>query len=227
MSAYLTTDKFGIADTNWKPLSYSKDPFSSAFNAQDSNGDNVCETVTDTGFSHQNEYQYCGTGDTNGNISWPTIVLGNDTAHAVLVTGVTIATSNTERPKLTVTGEDAFGTSTNQYTLTMPDVAAAKRASAMGFVADTTSVTRVTSSTWAATAQTAYVQDSQGQRVLSDVYGARVEASGELVSCTSTATAVADTANGYALSGPVGAKQSNNSYGSSTVNVYKNLTADT
>jgi len=226
MSFGVTTDKFGIADTNWKPLNLSSEPISSQANAQDSFGDNVCESVFDTAYSYSQEYQYCGAGDTLGNIVFPTLVIGNDTTNAVLVTGVTLATSNTERPRMTLAGEDAFGTSTNQYTLTMPTVSGSKKAQALGFVADTTTVTRVNSSTWAATAQTSYVQDSDGQRVLADVYGARIEASGELVSCTGIATAAADTANGYALSGPVAKSQENTGYGSSTVNVFKNLTAD-
>ena len=227
MSYGANTDKFGISDTNWKLLSYSADPISSNANAQDSNGDNVCETVFDTAYSYSAEYQFCGAGDTSGNVTWPTIVLGNDTTNSVLVTGATISTSNTERPRLSMSGEDPFGASTNAYTLTLPTVPAAKKATAMGFVPDTTSVTRVNSSSWTATAQTSYVQDSDGQRCLADVYQARIEASGDLVSCTSTATAIADTANGYTLSGPVGKSESNTSYGSSTVNVFKNLLADT
>lgn len=227
MSYGVTTDLFGIADTNWKPQNIGSDGFGSLNNAQDSLGNNVCETLTDTGYSYSQEYHYCGTGDTAGNIVWPALVLGNDTANNVLVTGVSIGTSNQARPTLTMTGETAFGTSTNQYTLSMPTVAAKKQAQAMGFVPDTASVTRVNSSTWSATAQTAYVTDSTGQRVLADIYGARIEASGELVSCTGTATAVADTANGYALSQPVSTQQENTGYGSSTVNVFKNLTADT
>jgi hypothetical protein len=223
-------DKFGIADTNWKLQSYTKDPVSSNATAQDENGDNACETVFDTAYSHTNEYQYCGTGDTSGNIVWPSgLVLGTDTTNAVTKNGVTINTSNTERPRLTVTGDDKFGTSTQTYTLSshLPTLPAGKVATPMGFIVDTTSVTRTNSSTWAATAQTALVQDSNGQRVCLDLYQGRIEASGELISCTSTATAVADTANGYTLNGPVGSGEENTGYGNSTVNVFKNLLADT
>jgi len=227
MSFGATTDHFGIADTNWKLQSSDKSPISSNANAQDSNGDNVCETVFDTAYSYTATYGFCGTGDTSGNVVWPTLYAGSDTANAKLRTGYSVATSNTARPTLTVNGEDAFGTSNSTYTVAPPTIPAAKLATAMGFVADTASVTRVNSSSWNFTTQTAYVQDSQGQRCQADVYQGRIEASGELTSCTSTATAIADTANGYTLSGPVGSSETNTAYGTATVNVFKNVLADT
>ena len=227
MSFGATTDHFNIADTNWHLLTSGKSPVSSAANAQDSTGDNVCETVFDTAFSYTATYAPCGTGDTSGNVEWPTLYLGNDTTSAILRTGYSVATSNTARPVLTVNGETAFGTSNATYTLAPPTISIGKVASAMGFVPDTATVTRVTGSTWGITGQTAYVQDSQGQRCQSDVYGARVEASGELVSCTATATAIADTTNGYAVTGPVGNAETNTGYGTGSVAVYKNITADT
>ena len=223
MSYGASTDHFGIADTNWKLQSSSKDPISSNATGQDENGDNACETVYDTAFAYTASYRYCGTGDTSGNVVFGTRILGADTTNSKLLTSVGVTTSNTERPMMTVNGEDLFGTPSHTYTLTMPTVTAAKTAQGMGFTADT--VTNLLSSTWTAAAQTSYAQDSDGQRVISDVYQGRIEASGELMSCTGTPGAAADT--GYTLNGPVSNSQSNTGYETATVNVFQNLLADT
>jgi hypothetical protein len=221
MAFGVSTDPFGItyAGADWKQVSYSEEPVASNANVQDENGDNVCETVFGEAKNYTAEYQYAGTG---ANVVFPTLVLGTDTVNDILVTGATVATSNTERPKLTVTGETAFGESASDYTVAFPTVVNAKKAAAMGF--EVTTGTRLNSSTWAITAQTAYVLDEDGERVLADVYGARIEASGDLVSCTGVAAATA--ASGYTLSQAVSAAEENQGYGSGTINVFKNQVAD-
>jgi hypothetical protein len=221
MAFGVSTDPFGIttADPDWKQVRYGEEPTASNANVQDENGDNVCETVFGEATNFTAEYQYAGDG---ANVVFPTLVLGTDTVNDVLVTGATVTTSNTERPRLTVTGETAFGVSASEYTVAFPTVANAKKAAAMGF--DVTAGTRLNSSTWAITAQTAYVLDENGDRVLADVYGARIEASGELVSCTGVAAATA--ASGYTLSQAVSAAEENQGYGSGTINVFKNQVAD-
>lgn len=221
MSFGASTDKFGIADTNWKLLSYSEEPQKSNATAEDSNGNTDCETVYDTSAGYTNEYQYCGAGDTGGNVVFPTLRYGVDTTNGVLVTGATVTTSNTERPKLSVKGELLAGTGrTNSTdTLAWPTVSAAKKATAMGITPDTNS--KVTSATWTLSLQVANVMDSQGRRVLNDAYRPRIEASAELIKCSGTPGAAA--AAGYTLDGPLSKAQSNTGYGTATVNVFKNL----
>jgi hypothetical protein len=182
--------------------------------------------VYDTSYTMTNEYAYCGVGDSNGNVVFPTLVAGAvDTENSSVITGFTIATSNTGKARLTVNGELYYGDSSGPatYTPTLPTVSASKKASAMGFTLDT--VSRLTASSWAFTTQTSYVQDSNGQRVCLDLYGGRIEASGDLVSCTGVPGAAAD--SGYTLSGPVASNGTNTGYTTGTVNVFKNVLQDT
>jgi hypothetical protein len=225
MSYGATLDYFNLANANWRLQSSSKSPVKSNSNAQDSNGDNVCETVHDTSATFSCEYASCGVGDTGGNVVFPTLVAGTiDTENSSIITGFAIATSNTARPKLTVTGEKYYGdtSGTATYSPTLPTIKAGKKATAMGFTPDTNS--RVTSSTWNFATQASTVLDSNGQRVVVDISQGRIDASGELVSCTAIAAATA--AAGYTLDGPNGSSTQNTGYGSSTVAVFKNVIKD-
>jgi len=67
--------------------------------------------------------------------------------------------------------------------------------------------------------------DSNGLTKVLDVHGGRLEASNDIVSCASEATAIADTAKGWAINAGPSQDEENTGYGSGTVSVFQNLTA--
>ena len=226
MSFGVTRDWFAFADTNFEVQSSSASGNASNAQAVDSNGDVACETVFDTGIGYEVTYSMCSgsalpAGFKGGN------VIAYDTNTNILITGGSVSTSGTEFPTFTVTGETLYGTASgNLYDFQAEvSVSGAKTAQAIGFIADTN--TKASSSSVTFSASVAKVQDSQGQTVCMDVYGGRIEASGELISCTAIAGAAADTANGWALSSPVSTSEENTGYGSGSINVFENLASVT
>jgi len=210
-----STDKFGLADTNWKLQDYGSDFSSSQAQALDQYGDVACETTYDTGTSYSNTYMYCGSGDSSGNVVFPTVNLGEDTGNAVYVTGATVETSNTDWPKLTITGETTAGSPGIGDTVTFPSVAAGKVATALGCTADTGSY--VQSSSWSRTVQIQYGYDSDGARCIASSTGDRIEATTEVVACTGTPGVTIDTA--FTQSGG-GLSESNTGYATYSATMY-------
>ncbi len=233
-----TTDHFGFADTNWRPQSTSKSPRSSNAQAEDSNGDIACETVYDTGYTYEVQYRITkgAAADTNHDtnaLEWPATLKGGTVVDGIVITGATIETSNTERPLVTVSGEDIGGADSTAFsTYDWPSVVpsdtnsgalrAVKKAQAIGFSPDTN--TRVNSSTLDLTTELAATADSQGERVAADVYQGRAEASADLVSCDTIAD-ISSVDTGWTQNGPVEQSEENEGYGSSSVNVFQNLSA--
>ena len=226
------TDHFGYADTNWRLQSSGKTARSENAQCEDSFGDVAAEKVFDTGYNYECVYEVIkgqaedtGAGIAANEVAWPATLKGGTIVAGVAITGVDVETSQTERPRVTVTGEDignADSTGFATYDFDLPSIKAVKQAQAMGFTPGGS--TRVTGASLNCTVQMAATQDSQGNRVAADVHGGRVEGSGELVACDTAPTATADT--GFALTGPVETSQENTDYGTASVNVYKNINRD-
>lgn len=223
-----TIDYFNLADTTWKLQDFGADPQKSNATASDEKGDVVCETVHDTSYGYSNSYAYCGTGDTSGNVVYPTIKGGQvnviDTGNSSVISGVTVTTTNDGAPVLAVTGEKLYGPNVPTYTLNLPTISAGHLATNIGFIPDTNS--RTTGSTYTFSSTMSKVMDSQGQTSCMGIHAGREEATNELVSCTAIASGVADTANGWTLDGPIASAGDNTSYGTSTANVFQNLAQD-
>ena len=231
------TDHFGFADTDWRLQSTSKTARSENAQCENSFGDVEAEKVFDTGNNFECVYEVIkgqvedtASGVEAGEIAWPATLKGGtivgDTGSGIVITGATVETSQTERPRVTVTGEDignADSTGFAVYDFDLPSIKAVKQAQAMGFTPGGN--TRVTSATLSCTVEMAATQDSQGERVAGDVHGGRVEGTGDLVACDTEPTATADT--GFELSGPIEVSQENTDYGTASISVFKNILRDT
>ena len=179
----------------------------------------TAETVFDTGYGYEVSYRYLKAASSNIDTR---ITVGTIVASAIQAHGITIATSNTERPTITVSGEDFHGDTTGSKTysssLAVTGTKTAQTFSA--FTVDTNS--RAISSTATISTQLAKAHNATGYTAAMDVYQGRVEVSAELQSATAVASAAADT--GFTLAGPVGNTEENTGYGSSSLTVFKNLT---
>jgi len=228
MAFGVAQDYWALGDTIWEPQSSTLTPQASLANAQDSEGDNACEQQYNAYDQWSVVYKLVGLAADTVTVSSKTkcgTIIAIDTATKGVVTSIEVATANTDFPTITVAGEEWYGdTEARTYTDPFPDISPLKYGQAIGFVADTYS--RVTSSTGSMTVQVARVADSVGVFVRTAVYQGRAEASGELVHCTTTAGAVADTAHGWALTKNNDVNSDNASFGTSTVNAYQNVSAD-
>jgi hypothetical protein len=215
------TDHWSLADTNHKLMTSSKTPQKQNAQAVDSEGDVVAETVFDTRYTYEAQYRHVGTAAWALDSVVNPAKLGQIVASNKIITGITIATTNTERPTVTVTGEDYAGdTATQQVYATGLSVPTGKIASGLGAITPDAN-SRIVSSTANCTAQVASAQDSEGTTVTVDVYAGRVEVSAELQSATAVAGATADT--GYTADGGTGSNEENTGYGGSTFAVFKNI----
>jgi len=211
------TDHYGLADTNIKLIASSKAPNSQIAQAMDSQGDVTAETVFDTFYSFECQYRKVA----GASLTLDTIAQVGQIISSIGITGIAVATNNTERPTFTVTGETYFGdTSTSEKYASGIAILATKTAQDFSaFTCDT--VTRVVSTSATMSSQVDRAQDSQGQTVATAIYQGRLEVSGELQSATAVAAATADT--GYTLNGPIGNTEEHTGYGNSTINVFKNV----
>jgi len=232
MSFGALTDYIGAADTKYQLQSSAKNPASSGnAQVQDEDGTTVCETVYG-----QHDVWVCGyeivsnTKDTAGTYVPLSIdtkamigsVIAIDTTVRALVTGIELGTSQTERPQFSVTAEEFEGDTSDVHTFASGvTVIGIKRAQALGFVADTDSY--ITSSSLSLSGQTAPTLGATGARVNNVVYQGRAEATGELASCSATPGAAADT--GWTLATDPSFVEENTAYGTSSVAVFKNITA--
>lgn len=226
-----TIDYLGFGDTRFEPQNSSVTPSAQEVQAEDSEGDVVCSSVISAAKAWSVAYRIVQ-GDTAGSdavdltgvLKVGTIVTPSDdsTAKAV-VTKVDLATDNKNWPLLTVSADQWFGdTEDHTYSLVGTTAVQAKKiAQSIGFSEDTNS--RVNSASVSYSAQIVRVADSVGTYVKTAIYGGRAEGNGTLVGCTAVAGGAADT--GWTLQNEVEASTDNESYGTSTYNVFRNLTA--
>lgn len=222
MSYGIDSDIFGLG----QPVqSVSKSgPNPSEAQAQDENGDVAASTIYDTSAGDAVSVTYAGSiGDTAGAIDLSGIK-GGKVINGYVVTGMGVTTSNTDYPQIVISGQKTstvdgdIAKYTHGITLN-----AGKGAQAFGATAGGTS--RLTGSSASFAVQVARVMDSTGEEAAIDVYGGRVDATNTLVGVTGAPSATADT--GFTLLGGPSEEESNTGYATGTVNLFKNITADT
>lgn len=229
--SYGATDYFGLS--NGSTVLVQSGEFSPSYSTDatvsDSNGDIRCRTKAGQTDEYSNEYKLCGGGDTNNDINIDTFAKVGDVVNSgalwLHVTSISVSTSNSEEPTLSITGiaEDST-TSHNTYSFG-ETVRAKKIAQTFGLVALDTG-NYVTSGSIEISGNTSTVEDSQGDIVCREPYGYRLTASNTLQNCTSAPTATADTANSWNLENPIGLSSTNTDYESVSVEVFKDLTKD-
>jgi len=227
MSFGSTTDHFTLENTDWELQSSSKTPEASSAQALNEFGDVDAQTEYEETETVECVYKLVSNG-TDGSVSLPVNFKGGYKSGDYIITGGSVNTSNTERPTLTVTGEKYFGAETTvlrvyDFATAIGPLLALKVATAIGFVLGVD--TALNGSSVSASIEVARTLDSEGAIAVTDTYNGRLEASGELVSSSAAPSATADTSS-WTLAKDNDVSQENTGYGSGTVNVYQNLTAD-
>jgi hypothetical protein len=233
MSFGVTTDYFALGDTNWRPQTDQLTP-SAAGKAQalDSHGDIQASTVHGKAAAYSTSYKVVnGTGATDSFVLSAKVKLGNivviDSGHKVVVTGISVATSNRDFPVVTVSGPQYFGDSLTQNVYTPPGASplyARKKAQAIGVTLSAGN--RLNSCTANYTLPVVQVADSLGAFVKTDAYQGEAEVSAEAVNASAAPAIAADTANGWAVSKDQDINTSNTDYGRGTLTVFKAILPD-
>jgi len=222
------SDYFGLASTDWELQSSNIAHENSSAQAADENGDISCETEYEETASVECVYRLVTNG-TLGLIGLPAnfkagyVATLSDVKYAI--TGGSLATSNTERPLLTVTGERLEGNDTGahldayDFAGAIGDIHAKKVATEIGFTKGTGNL--LNSCTVSFSSETSRALDADGAIAIKDIYAARMESTGELVACG----AFGEPAVAASWTKPRNAEQatSNTEYNSGSVMVYQNL----
>jgi hypothetical protein len=223
------SDYFGLADTDWELQSSSLSPENSSAQALDENGDVSCETEYEQTASVECVYKLTSVGDESNEVELPANFQAGYVADfsgtKYVITGGSLATSNTERPILTVSGERLEGTDVGahldlyDFAGTIGAINAKKVATEIGFTKGTGNL--LNSCSVAFSSETARALDADGAVAIKDVYAARIESTGELVACSTFGEHVVP--DGWTK--PRNAEQatSNTEYNSGSVMVYRNL----
>ncbi|MFA5321385.1 MAG: hypothetical protein WC373_01820 [Smithella sp.] len=221
------TDHFGLANDDWELQSSSLTPEASSAQAKNEYGDVIAETQYEETESVECVYKLKSNG-TLGSVSLPANFKGGYKATTHVITGGTLNTSNTDRPILTVKGEeffpvaDATALRVYDFATAIGEILAKKVATAIGFTL--TGDTKLNASSVSASVDVSRVLDDEGAIVMVDTCNGRLEASGELVIATGTPAATA--AASWTLMKGNDVNTENTGYGGGTVNVYQNLTAE-
>jgi hypothetical protein len=230
MSYGVTSDYFGLGDTDWRPQSNQKAPTAAGeAQAEDSHGDVQASKVHGKAGAWTTTYKVVG-GDTGLGIA-AKIKLGQivaiDSLTNAVITGFGLATNNRDYPVATVNGVEFFGDSLSQLQYTIPGVAAIKplkRAQPIGM--SVAGNNRLNSSELRTTLEVLQAPDSLGVFVQTDAYKGRAEATGEAVNASAAPVMAADTTTGWALQTAQGVNAGNTDYGKGTLAVYKNILPD-
>jgi hypothetical protein len=223
MSFGVDTDPWGFADTHIKIQSATPHD-SSATEAQceDSNGDVNESTMHDTTNAIVATYQSCHDTalvfyDTTAGVDFR---LGKVIGGKV-ITSIEVATSNKERPTITITGEStsAADTSVQKYDPSDLEISGERKATKIGATVDTNS--KLVGSSATASVTVVKVLDSDGNEACKDVHGGRVEATDDFVGCAGAPGASEDT--GWTKSAGSSEAQENTAYATGSIAVFKNL----
>jgi hypothetical protein len=224
------TDTLAFAETGIHLISVAPSKQGSAAQCPDSNGNVVEETVFDTGtgYVHRYEVDQGKTALIYDTTAAKDFRLGKVIGGKV-ITGINAIRSNTEKLAIELTSENTSQTDTQveKFTPSYPAnfLAGGKGALAAGIVI---SAGKVISSSINSNVQVSKGLDSNGDQVTKEVYAGRMEASNELMSNDTDPVAVADTANGWALSpGGSGPGETNTGYPTRTSEAFQNLAQDT
>lgn len=238
MSYGVTTDTLGLiaGDTKsaWKQISSSQSPGTNEAQATDSKGTIAASTIYDT--VTQYEFAYVTCSDTAIDLY--------DTATAVdfrlgkviggkVITGADLATSQTDRPVLTIRAETCGenDTAVNKFTPLFGSATGARQAQRLGFIPtanDTVTNIDVTGSTISNSVKVSRTQDSRGITQCMNVSAGRCEGTTNMVAVVgATVGGAADAANGYTLSSGPSTDKGNTEYGTGSATYFQNLAMDT
>ena len=228
MSFGIDSDFWAFADTNIILQSSTQSPVKSEAQAVDSNGDVTAATMYDCYIEYSSTYRSCSdTALVFYDAAAGADVRGGTVISNKVVTGIGVTTEPTGRPEIVISGRTAPAASTDslvtKYDPSDLAISGARKATPIGVTADT--VSKVTGASGSFSVDVAVVHDSVGVVKCLDVYGGRVEASGDLVGATGDPGAAADT--GWTLSGGPSEDKENTGYGTGSISVFKNLTKDT
>jgi len=225
-------DPWGIAadatmGVTWKLQSVSNDLSPSEAEAQDSNGDVCAATMYDTANQTKSAtYVACDTG---------TLILHDTTDDApdyrpgtvksgFVITSIGLETSNSAQVKMTVAGQATSIADSDaliaKYSPADLEIAITRKAIPVGFSVDTGN--KLNSSSITLSVDVARELDSQGAECVTDVYGGRIEASGDYVGCSAAAGASGDT--GYRVTSGPSISETNTAYETGSIGVKKSLT---
>jgi len=222
-------DPWGIAadstmGVTWKLQSVSNDLSPSEAEAQDSNGDVCAATMYDTANQTKSAtYVACDTGtlvlyDTTTSVDYRagTVISG------FAITSIGLETSNSAQVKMTVAGQKtaSLQAAIAKYDPADLEIAITRKAIPVGFSVDTGN--KLNSSSITLSVDVARELDSQGAECVTDVYGGRIEASGDYVGCSAAAGASGDT--GYRVTSGPSISETNTAYETGSIGVKKSLT---
>lgn len=222
------TDFFGLADANWELQSSNYNPESSQAQAEDEYGDIDCEERYENTASVECVYKLKSNG-TLGKVDLPADFQGGHSneegGDTFVITGGTLACSNTERPTLTVSGVEMHGATDAlaiyDFAGEIGEINARKVATEIGFSVSLN--TKVNTVSVACSCETARMLDSDGEIAMVDVYRGRLESSGDLVTCEGAQTVAA--AEGWTLQNNPSKTEENVDFLKGSVSVFKNLSA--
>lgn len=221
------TDYFGLAEAGvWELQSSSKTPEASSAQVADEHGDVVAEAEYEKTATVEASYRLVGNGAL-GVVELPANFQGGYIATVgddkYIITGGSLATSNTERPILTVTGEKMHGTEDAirlyDFATLIGEISARKTAQPIGFTL--TSGTLLNSCSVSFSLETARGLDSDGEIAIIDVFNGRVESTGDLISATDIADATA--VAGWTIPAGTSRSEENTGHGTGSITAYKNI----
>jgi hypothetical protein len=226
-----STDYFGLAEEGvWELQSSSISPENSSAQAQDEYGDVDTESEYEKTSTVECVYRLVGNG-TDGEQALPTNFKAGYTntqdGTDYVVTGGSLNTSNTERPLLTVTGEEVHNATTTHFRVydfatAIGSILAGKVATAIGFTLGAS--TLINSCSVSCSCEVARSLDSDGAIAIKDTYNARCESTGEMVSGTTVAAATES--GDWTKPRDESKAESNTEFPTGTIMVYQNLTAE-
>lgn len=184
------TDHFGLADTLGTLVESSKVPVAnSRVDAEDQNGDIAASAWVGNKDGELYEASCTYQVDTDA-VALATAVKLGQKETGVTITGVDGTTSNSEWPKITVTGTLGTQPLEQKKTYTLPTITIQpkKQAQPVGFSVTTG---KLTGSSFSATCDLATATDGEGEPVAHGVAGAVITATGEAVAISTEAPAMA------------------------------------
>ncbi len=231
MAYGVVKDWFGLSSAVL-PIQSSDDSASFATDAssEDSNGDVACRTKAGTTIEKSVTYSMIGGGDTTSNsINVDAVaeigqVFSFDTNTHIQCTGIDISTAGSAFPTITIKGVKDPGDTVGMHATysTALTVKPIKKAQGFGVTASNGSITAGSVSISGSMVD---VADSLGEFLKREPHAVQVKGTHTLQACTGTAAGAADT--GFALDKPADeGSQSSTSYGTVTVDVYKDIAQD-
>ena len=222
MSFSADTDYWSFADTHVLLVSSTQDKSTSEAQAMDENADVSASSIYDTITTRTVEYVSCS----------DTALLFYDTTSSKdfrigkvisshVITGITVTTSNTARPRITITGESCPSADGDVRKIATRDLEIAGSRAATKFGATVDTVTKLNGSSCTVSGPVTREAGTTGSTACADVHTGRTEASNDFVGVTGNPGAAVDT--GWTVNSPVSRSDENTGYSTGSIGVFKNV----